>query len=98
MVMAWQRWSAIVMLLLAGPAMAAEPVRNGRKLVYPQTKQGDHVDEYHGQRIADPYRWLEDPDSEETKAWVASQNKVTFDYLAKIPQREAIEKRLTELW
>jgi prolyl oligopeptidase len=58
----------------------------------------DHVDNYHGTEVADPYRWLEDPDSDETKAWVAAQNKVTFDYLAKIPQRAAIESRLTQLW
>lgn len=66
--------------------------------MYPETKKIDHVDDYHGKTIADPYRWLEDPDSEETTAWVAAQNKVTFDYLAKIPERGAIESRLTQLW
>jgi prolyl oligopeptidase len=66
--------------------------------VYPETKKIDHVDDYHGSPIADPYRWLEDPDSEATAAWVAAQNRVTFDYLARIPERAAIESRLTQLW
>ena len=65
---------------------------------YPAARQGDHVDDYHGTKVADPYRWLEDPDSPETRAWVEAENKVTFAYLAKIPQREAIRKRLTKLW
>jgi prolyl oligopeptidase len=68
------------------------------KLSYPTTRKNHQVDDYHGRQVADPYRWLEDDNSEETKAWVAAQNKVTFDYLRKIPQRAAIEKRLTELW
>src|SRR5690606_12278442 len=74
-------------------AMADEP-----KLTYPATRKVEQVDDYHGVRVADPYRWLEDDNSEETKAWVAAQNKVTFAYLKNIPQRAAIEKRLTELW
>lgn len=66
--------------------------------MYPESKQIDHVDEYHGQRIADPYRWLEDPESADTQAWVEAQNKVTFDYLEKLPYRKKIEERLTQLW
>ena len=67
---------------------------------YPETKQTDQVDEFHGVRVADPYRWLEDDvrQSKEVAAWVEAENKVTFDYLAKLPQRETIRKRLTELW
>lgn len=65
---------------------------------YPEAERSDHVDVYHGVSIADPYRWLEDLDSEQTRAWVEAQNKVTFDYLSTIPQRKAIESRLTELW
>lgn len=68
------------------------------KLEYPETAKGDQVDDYHGTRIADPYRWLEDPDSPETEAWVEAQNKVTFAYLEQLPQREKIKQRLTELW
>lgn len=65
---------------------------------YPVAKKVDQVDTYHGVKVADPYRWLEDVDSAETKAWVDAENKVTGDYLATIPQREGIKKRLTELW
>lgn len=68
------------------------------KLKYPETRKVDQVDDYFGVKVADPYRWLEDDNSAETKAWVEAQNKVTFDYLNTIPQREAIRKRLTELW
>ena len=56
------------------------------------------MDEYHGTKVADPYRWLEDDNSAETKAWVEAQNKVTFGYLEKIPERAAIKARLTKLW
>jgi prolyl oligopeptidase len=65
---------------------------------YPKTKKVDQVDDYHGVKVADPYRWLEDDNSAETKAWVEAQNKVTFDYLNTIPEREMLKKRLTELW
>ena len=68
------------------------------ELTYPETRRSDQVDDYHGVQVADPYRWLEDPDSEETRAWVAAQNKVTFGYLEQIPQREQFRDRLTELW
>ncbi len=66
--------------------------------VYPATRKADQVDDYHGTKVADPYRWLEDPDSEETKAWVEAQNEVTFGYLGEIPVREQIKQRLTQLW
>lgn len=65
---------------------------------YPTTKQVDQKDVYFGKTVNDPYRWLEDDLSTDTKAWVEQQNKVTNDYLAKIPFRDAIKKRLTELW
>ena len=68
------------------------------RLDYPKTKKVEQTDEYHGVKIADPYRWLEDDNSAETKAWVEAQNKVTFGYLNQIPERETIKKRLTELW
>ncbi|MFP4120907.1 prolyl oligopeptidase family serine peptidase [Coleofasciculus sp.] len=67
-------------------------------LTYPTTHQVDQVDDYHGTKVADPYRWLEDPDSDETKAWVEAQNKVTFGYLEDIPQRESLKQRITKLW
>ena len=65
---------------------------------YPITKKGDLVDDYHGTKIADPYRWLEDDNSDATKAWVVAQNKVTHSFLDTIPQREELRKRLTKLW
>ena len=67
-------------------------------LVYPQAAKVEHVDDYHGTLVADPYRWLEDPDSEETKTWVEAENQVTFAYLEAIPARERIKERLTQLW
>ena len=65
---------------------------------YPQTPAGPTVDDYHGHVIADPYRWLEDPDSPQTAAWIAAQNKVTESWLADVGARERIRERLTELW
>lgn len=65
---------------------------------YPKAKKGTQVDDYHGTKVADPYRWLEDPDSAETKAWVAAENKLTSAYLQTISQRAKIKDRLTKLW
>ena len=82
-------------------AMTLEPIaaqNQGGKLAYPETKQVDQVDDYHGTKVADPYRWLENLDSDETRAWVEAQNKLTFAYLKEIPAREQIKQRLTKLW
>ncbi len=68
------------------------------KLVYPESKKVDQVDDYFGTKVADPYRWLEDERSAETKAWVEAQNKLTFGYLDRIPYREKLKARLTELY
>jgi prolyl oligopeptidase len=68
------------------------------KLVYPITRQEDRVEDYHGTRIADPYRWLEDDNSTETAAWVTEENKVTSAFLDAVPQRKQIKERLTKLW
>jgi prolyl oligopeptidase len=69
-------------------------------LKYPNTKRGDQVDDYHGVKVADPYRWLEGDVriNKDVADWVAEENKVTFAYLAGIPERDAIKKRLTDLW
>ena len=67
-------------------------------LIYPQARRGDQVDDYHGTKVADPYRWLEDTDSAETHAWVEAENKITFGYLEQLPYRQAIRDRLTKLW
>ncbi|MEZ2280219.1 MAG: prolyl oligopeptidase family protein [Microcoleus sp.] len=69
-----------------------------RPLSYPTTRKIDQTDDYHGVPVSDPYRWLENPDSEETQAWVEAQNAVTFGYLQEIPAREKIKQRLTQLW
>ncbi|MBN2295216.1 MAG: S9 family peptidase, partial [Pirellulales bacterium] len=78
----------------------AAAVDNPQELAYPQTKRVDHVDVYHGTKVADPYRWLEDDarESKQVAAWVAAENEVTFKYLHSIPQLEPIRRRLTELW
>ncbi len=65
---------------------------------YPATEKGEQTDDYHGVKIADPYRWLEDANSDKTQRWVEEQNKVTFGYLRQIPSREGIRQRLSELW
>ena len=68
------------------------------ELTYPDTKKVDTVDTYFDTEVKDPYRWLEDDMSEETAAWVQSQNKVTFGYLDQIPYREELKNRLEKLW
>jgi prolyl oligopeptidase len=67
-------------------------------LQYPATRTMDHVDVYHGVKVPDPYRWLEDDNSPEAKAWVEAQNKVTFAYLEQIPFREKLTARLKQLF
>ncbi len=68
------------------------------QIKYPDTKKVDQEDNYFGTIIKDSYRWLEDDNSAETKAWVKEENKVTDDYVSKIPFREKVKKRLEELW
>ena len=65
---------------------------------YPAAKKTDQVDDFFGKSIADPYRWLEDLDSVETKAWVQAQNALTESVVGAMPERAAVRKRLTELW
>ncbi|MBT2556392.1 S9 family peptidase [Hymenobacter sp. ISL-91] len=67
-------------------------------LNYPETRKSDQKDDYFGTSVADPYRWLEDPDAPETKSWVTAENQVTFGYLDQIPFRDKIRERLTTLW
>ena len=80
-------------------ALAATPLAApDTPLVYPKAKTVDQVDDYHGVKVADPYRWLEDTDSAETHDWVEAENKLTFSYLDQIPYRGAIRERLLKLW
>lgn len=67
-------------------------------MTYPQSRTVDQFDDYHGERVADPYRWLEDIDSADTLAWIEAQNRVTDAHLADIDQRDAFRERLTSLW
>ena len=69
-----------------------------KHMPYPRTERTDVTDNYFGTEVPDPYRWLEDDNSEATAAWVKAQNVVTQDYLSQIPFRGAIRERLTELW
>ena len=71
---------------------------NGQPFSYPATKKVEHTDDYFGTKVSDPYRWLEDDKSAETAAWVKEENKITFDYLDKIPFRSKLKDRLTTLW
>jgi prolyl oligopeptidase len=87
---------ALALLALGGCRDSGQEIP--MPLQYPATAKVDVVDDYHGTTVADPYRWLEDVDSEQTRAWVAAQNEITFGYLAKLPARERIKQRLTELW
>ncbi len=68
------------------------------KMNYPLSNKVDTVDVYFDTKVQDPYRWLEDDNSEKTKNWVISQNKLTDSYLEQIPYREKINKRLTQVW
>jgi prolyl oligopeptidase len=67
-------------------------------LNYPAARRGDQIDDYRGTKVKDPYRWMEETDSPETKAWIEAENKVTSAYLSGITQRNQIKKRLTETW
>jgi prolyl oligopeptidase len=82
---------------LLASVMLSLPLLASAQLVYPETKKGETVEDYHGTKVADPYRWLEDDHSDETKQWVTEQNKVTFGYLDKISYRAAWLKRMEEI-
>ncbi len=69
-----------------------------RKFNYPSAPRGDQIDDYHGVRVADPYRWLENPDAADSRAWIEAQNRLTESFLADVPARGKIKARLTELW
>ncbi len=98
-------WTVLFLVILVaacnsmGPATKPKPsAASSTALVYPTANKTDQVDTYHGVKVADPYRWLENIDSAETKAWIEAENHLTSGYLDTIPGRDAIRKRLTELW
>ncbi|PYS71756.1 MAG: S9 family peptidase, partial [Acidobacteria bacterium] len=84
--------------LIHSSAQQAVLKKTDAKLTYPESKKIDQVDDYFGTKVADPYRWLENENSDETKSWVQAQNNVTFAYLDKIPYREKLKARLTQLF
>ena len=78
--------------------MSCNQSKPERTVSYPATKTVDVVDDYHGTKVADPYRWMEDLDSKDVADWVAAQNKVTFAELDALPMREYFKQRITKLW
>ena len=87
------RFALVVCLLTAG--VTQQMIKPNK---YPAARKSDQIDNYHGVKVADPYRWLEELDSEETRAWVEAQNKLSFGFLESIPARTALKERLTKIW
>jgi len=87
------RTGILLILPLSAPASAG-----AQRLAYPTPPRSDVVDDYHGTRVADPYRTLENPDAPETRAWIDAENQVTEAFLAQVPARAALRRRLTALW
>jgi prolyl oligopeptidase len=86
----------LLMLIAAMAISCSQP--DAPKLKYPVAKKVDQVDDFFGTKVADPYRWLESSDTPDARAWIDAENKVTFDYLAQIPERAKIKARLTDIW
>lgn len=84
--------SAVVLSFLTGAVPAQ------RSFDYPKPRRVDQIDDFHGTKVADPYRWMEQTDSQETVSWIEAENKLTESYMDSIPQRAKIKARLTELW
>lgn len=81
-----------------GKAAPVESTAVAAPMDYPQARRGDVVDDYHGTQVADPYRWLEDPDAPESRTWIDAQNQLTRSWIDAVPQRAAIQDRLHALW
>ena len=94
-----RRTPALLLIALVA-AFALQPAVAADLLNYPPSERGDVVDDYHGTKVADPYRWLEEDarNSFKVRSWVEEQNALTFRYLETIPERAAIRGRLTTLW
>ncbi len=88
----------LVSALLASTTHASPAASAGHGWDYPPAHRGPVVDDYHGTPVADPYRWLEDLDSPETRGWVQAENNLTFSVLRALPDRERFHERLTRLW
>src|SRR3989440_9500629 len=81
--------AAVLLTLAKNPAA---------KFKYPAAPTSNQVDDYNGVKVADPYRPVENPDAPESRKWIEAENKITFDFLKAIPERDGIKKRLTEVW
>ncbi len=79
-------------------ATASDSAGRPARVVYPETKRSDTVEEYFGTKVADPYRWLENDAAPEVASWVEAQNKVTFAYLEQIPYRQKLKDRLLQIY
>jgi prolyl oligopeptidase len=93
-----RNYPLLLAALLAASQAGAQAVVTSKTLPYPKTRKVDTTTTYFGTKVPDPYRWLENDQATDTKAWVQEENKVTQDYLGKIPYRNAIRDRLTKLW
>ena len=90
------RFVVTTLAVLAPAAIVAQQQQG--KVAYPATKTINHVDDYFGRKVADPYRWMEDLNASEVAQWVKAENAVTEKFLATLPMRERFRSRITELW
>lgn len=89
----------IIAVPVSFPSEAGElPAQKGQSLKYPQTRRDTVVNDYFGTKVPAPYRWMEDQESPEVESWVETENKLTFEYLDKIPIRKWINRKITKLW
>lgn len=92
------QWRLILYSAVSAVAFSISPAWLAAQITYPVTAKVEHTDNYHGVKVADPYRWLEDDHSAQTAAWVQAENKVTQAYFAQIPYRDAVRNRLRQLY
>jgi prolyl oligopeptidase len=90
--------SLVILALLVFLPACQQGGKSQAQLSYPVTKKVDQVDDYFGTKVPDPYRWLENENAQDVKDWIQAENKLTFAYLEKIPYREKIRQRITEIY
>jgi prolyl oligopeptidase len=90
--------SRVVVSLVLGLGLGLGSSALAKPPAYPAAERGTVVEDLHGVKVADPYRWLEDPDAPRSQEWIKEENAITYDYLAGVPQRDKIKQRITELW
>jgi prolyl oligopeptidase len=88
----------LLLILFLSPSSAAAQEGSSKTFHYPEARTTDVKDDFHGHKVADPYRWLEEADSDETRDWVTAQNEISFKWLGEIAVREELRVRLTALW